>query len=80
MRSHLVATAVILLALMTVALWPTPRFTVHLPDGTVVRNLTRRQADEHCANIAAAAQVAAAASACGVTRVGMAARAAEAAA
>ncbi|MDR0366205.1 MAG: signal peptidase I [Bifidobacteriaceae bacterium] len=51
MRTHPIQTAVALLALLVFSLWPAARFTVHLPDGRVLRNLSRREAEAHCAAI-----------------------------
>jgi hypothetical protein len=49
MRVHPIPTAAVLLALLAFSLWPNPRFTVHHPDGRVIRNLTRKEADAHVA-------------------------------
>jgi signal peptidase len=51
MKVHPIQTAVGLLVVLVFSLWPAARFSVHLPNGQVIRNLTRRQADSHCAAI-----------------------------
>jgi signal peptidase len=54
MRSHPIETAVALIALLVFSLWPAARFSVHLPDGRVIRNLSRREAQAHCAALTGA--------------------------
>jgi signal peptidase len=53
MRANPIQTAAAMLALLVFSLWPAPRFSVHLPDGTVIRNLTRSEAQARCAALAA---------------------------
>ncbi|MDR2567121.1 MAG: signal peptidase I [Bifidobacteriaceae bacterium] len=49
MRANPIPAAAALLALLIFSLWPAPRFSVHLPDGRVIKNLTRREAEAHAA-------------------------------